>query len=131
LNEVAFVRAVHKWSTVAARTGRSNPIWSDRRRAVCLLAFAAFPAMRAKEKSGCFGNFSGKCNLKEIKFSISFYSSKSGGLALYKRNQALLIRGDPATVNKVPGQRHNQQAIDFTNENVSFESRVGGEERKH
>jgi hypothetical protein len=44
---------------VAARTGRSNPIWSDRRRAVCRLAFAAFPAMRAKEKSGCFGNFSG------------------------------------------------------------------------
>jgi hypothetical protein len=56
-----------------------------------------------KEKSGCFGNFSGKCNLKEINLSLSFYSSKSGGLALYKRNQALLIRGDPATVNKVPG----------------------------
>jgi hypothetical protein len=45
----------------ADRPFKSN--FADRRRAVCRLAFAAFPAMRAKEKSGCFGNFSGVCNL--------------------------------------------------------------------
>ena len=59
LERGAFWEGRSQMEYVAARTGRSNPIWSDRRRAVCRLAFAAFPAMRAKEKSGCFGNFSG------------------------------------------------------------------------